>query len=150
MSEPSASRASVAAVFEPGEAGEATLREAAELAAAGHELTVLTLAPQARSPLWGRASGTGPYNEAVQEEAEIELVQARELLGPLAERARFEVLRGSPQPPLASWVSEQGIELVLLPRHRLTPGGNLFVKSLRSKSSAELRLVKATRGRRQR
>jgi hypothetical protein len=136
---------SVAAVFERGEAGEAVLREAAELAGAGREVTVLTLAPQSRSPLWGRASGTGPYNEAVLEEAAIELDEAREILGSVADRAGFEVLSGSPQPPLASWVTEHQVGLVVLPHRRLTPGGNLFAKSLRKKTSAEVRLVKPAR-----
>jgi hypothetical protein len=138
---------SVAVVFERGEAGAAVLREAAELANAGHDVLVVTLAPQARSPLWGRASGTGPYNVAIQEEAAIELQEAREILGSVASRATFEVLSGSPQPPLASWVAQHGVGLVVLPHHRLTPGGNFFAKSLRNKTSAEVRLVKPTRRR---
>jgi len=135
----------IAAVFERGEAGAAVLREAAELANAGHEVSVVTLAPQARSPLWGRAGGTGPYNAAVQEEAAIELEEAREILGSVADRATFEVLSGSPQPPLASWVEQHGVGLVVLPYHRLTPGGNLFARRLRNKTSAEVRLVKPVR-----
>jgi hypothetical protein len=134
--------APVAAIFERGEAGEGVLREAAELAGAGREVSVLTLAPQARSPLWGRAGGTGPYNVAVLEEAAVELDEAREILGSVAVRAKFEVLSGSPQPPLASWVTKHRVGLVVLPRQRLTPGGNLFAKSLRKKTSAEVRLVK--------
>jgi len=134
----------IAAIFERGEAGEAVLREAAELAGAGREVSVLTLAPQARSPLWGRASGTGPYNVAVLEEAAIELDEAREILGSVAGRANFEVLSGSPQPPLASWVTKHRVGLVVLPHHRLTPGGNPFAKSPR-KTSAEVRLVKPAR-----
>jgi hypothetical protein len=136
----------IAVVFERGEAGAAVLREAAELANAGHDVSVVTLAPQARSPIWGRAGGTGPYNVAIQEEASIELQEAREILGSVASRATFEVLTGSPQPPLASWVAEHGVGLVLLPHHRLTPGGHFFAKSLRHKTSAEVRLVKPTRG----
>lgn len=135
----------VAAVFQRGVAGEAVLREAAELAGAGREVSVLTLAPQSRSPLWGRASGTGPYNVAMLEEAAIELDEARQILGSVASRANFEVLSGSPQPPLASWVTEHRVGLVVLPHHRLTPGGNLFAKSLRKKTSAEVRLVKPVR-----
>jgi hypothetical protein len=135
----------VAAVFERGESGESVLREAAELAGAGREVSVLTLAPQSRSPLWGRASGTGPYNEAVLEEAAIELDEAREILGSVAGRASFEVLSGSPQPHLASWVTEHRVALVVLPHHRLAPGGNLYARSLRKKTSAEVRLVKPAR-----
>jgi hypothetical protein len=133
----------VAVVFERSDAGAATLREGAELANAGRELSVVTLAPQARAPLWGRAGGTGPYNIAIKEEAELELREARDILGSVASRATFDVLVGSPQPPLASWVAEHGFGLVLLPHHRLTPGGNPFVRSLRKETSAEVRLVRS-------
>ena len=132
----------VAVVFERSNAGTAALREAAELANAGRELSVVTLAPQARPPSWGRAGGTGPYNIAIREEAELELREAREILGSVAARAAFKMLSGCPQPPLAAWVAEQGFDLVLLPRHRLTPGGNFFAKSVRKRTSAEVRLVK--------
>jgi hypothetical protein len=128
-------------VFERGSAGEAVLREAGELASAGYELLVVTLAPQARAPLWGRAGGTGPYNVAVREEADLELREARDVLGSLASRATFEVLAGSPAPPLAAWTVQQRIVVVLLPRHRLTPGGNIYARSLRKNTSAEVRLV---------
>ena len=132
----------VAVVFERGDAGAAALREGAELANAGRELSVVTLAPQARSPLWGRAGGTGPYNVAIKQEAELELREARDILGSVAGRASFDVLVGCPQPPLASWVAEHGFGLVLLPHHRLTPGGNPFARSLRKQTSAEVRLVR--------
>ena len=132
----------VAVVFERGDAGTAALREAAELAGAGRELSVVTLAPQARPPSWGRAGGTGPYNIAIKQEAELELREAREMLGSVAGRATFKVLSGCPQPPLASWVAQQGFGLVLLPRHRFTPGGNFFARSLRKQTSAEVRLVR--------
>jgi Universal stress protein family len=132
----------VAVVFEPSNAGTAVLREAAELANAGRELSVVTLAPQARPARWGRAGGEGPYNIAVREEAALELEQARELLGSVASRATFKVLAGCPQPPLASWVTQHGFGLVLLPHHRLTPGGNAFARKLRKETSAEVRLIR--------
>ena len=132
----------VAVVFERSKAGTAALREAAELANAGRELWVVTLAPQARPARWGRAGGEGPYNVAVREEAELDLQQARDILGSVASRATFKLLAGCPQPPLASWVSEHGFGLVLLPQQRLTPGGNPFARGLRRKTSAEVRLVK--------
>ena len=74
----------VLAVFEPGHTGEATLREAAELAEAGSELSVVTLAPQERPSRCCGKGGTGPYNIAVREEAEIELRRARDILGATA------------------------------------------------------------------
>ncbi len=132
----------VAAVFERSNAGSAALREAAELANAGYELAVVTLAPQARAPLWGRAGGEGPYNVAIRQEAALELREARDILGSVAGRATFRVLTGSPQPPLASWVAEHGFGVVLLPYRRLTPGGNPFAKRLRKETSAEVRLVR--------
>lgn len=129
-------------MFERSDAGLAALREAAELANAGRELWVVTLAPQARAPLWGRAGGTGPYNVAIREEAELELHDAREILGSVRDRATFQVLTGSPQPRLAAWVNQHGFALVLLPRHRLTPGGNPFATSLRKETTAEVRLIR--------
>jgi Universal stress protein family len=132
----------VAVVFERSDAGTAALREAAELANAGRELSVVTLAPQARPPSWGRAGGTGPYNIAVREEAELELREARDILGSVARRATFKVLVGCPRPPLATWVAQHGFGLVLLPHRRLTPGGNPFARSLRKETSAEVRLVR--------
>ncbi len=134
--------ARVAVVFERGATGEAVLREGAELANAGRLLAVVALAPQARPPKWGRAGGEGPYNIAVRQEAELDLRAAREILGSVADRATFNVLAGYPQPRLAAWVAEHGIGLVLLPRHRLSPNGNLFVKSLRKETSAEVRVVR--------
>jgi len=132
----------VAVVFERSSAGMAALREGAELANAGRELSVVTLAPQARPARWGRAGGEGPYNVAVRQEAQLELREAREILGSVAGRATFSMLAGCPQPPLASWVAQHGIALVLLPHHRLTPGGNHFSRSLRKETSAEVRLVR--------
>ena len=130
----------VVVVFERGKAGNAALREAAELANAGAELSVVTLAPQARAVR--RAGGEGPYNVAIRQEAQLELHEARDLLGSVTARATFNVLSGCPQPPLASWVAQHGFDLVVLPRQRLTPGGNYFAKSLRKETSAEVLLVR--------
>jgi hypothetical protein len=132
----------VAVVFERSNAGTAALREAAELANAGRELSVVTLAPQARPAIWGRAGGEGPYNIAIREEAALELQEARDILGSVASRATFKVLAGHPQPPLVAWVAQHGFGLVLLPHRRLTRHGNPFVRSLRKETSAEVRLVR--------
>jgi len=131
----------VAVVYERTGPGRAAIREAAELAGAGRELWVVTLAPQVLAARWGRAGGEGPYNVAMREEAEIELKEARELLGSLAGRATFTMLAGRPQPPLVKWVGENGLKLVLLPRHRFTPGGNRYAKGLRAETEAEVRLI---------
>jgi Universal stress protein family len=138
---PAAARRRVLAVFEPGHAGEATLREAAELAEAGCELSVVTLAPQAGQSRCCSKGGTGPYNIAVREEAEIELRQARDMLGASARHASFTVLVGHPDPPLAAWAGEHGFDLVLLPSHPFTRGGNRHARAVRRAISAELRLV---------
>jgi hypothetical protein len=132
----------VAVVFERSNAGTAALREAAELANAGRELSVVTLAPQARPAIWGRAGGEGPYNIAIREEAALELQEARDILGSVASRATFKVLAGHPQPPLVAWVAQHGFGLVLLPHRRLTRHGNPFARSLRKETSAEVRLVR--------
>jgi hypothetical protein len=131
----------VLAVFEPGSAGEATLREAAELAAAGSELFVVTLAPQVRPPRCCGRGGTGPYNVAVREEAHIELRQAKDMLGATAARASFTVLQGCPAPPLAAWVSEHAPDLILLPHQRFTRGGNLYARAMQRDTPSEVRVV---------
>jgi len=50
----------------------------------GRELSVVTLAPQARPQRWGRAGGEGPYNIAVRQEAQLELREASDILGAVA------------------------------------------------------------------
>ncbi len=134
--------ARAAVVFERSPAGEAALREGAELANGGRLLAVVALAPQARPARWVRSGGEGPYNAAIRDEAKLDLRFARELLGSVAGRATFILLAGCPQPPLAEWVAEHGMGIVLLPRHRFSRGGNLFARSLRRETSAEVRLVR--------
>jgi hypothetical protein len=131
----------VLAVFAPGDSGEATLRQAAELAEAGSELSVLTLAPQARTSRCCGKGGTGPYNIAVREEAEMELGQARAILGAVAEHTTFSVLVGNPDPPVARWAQEHGFDLVLLPAHRFPRRGNRYARGVGRASSAEVRVV---------
>jgi hypothetical protein len=132
----------VLAVFEPGHAGEATLREAAELAQAGCELSVVTLAPQAPPSRCCGKGGTGPYNIAVREEAEAELRQARDILGATADRAGFTALVGCPSPPLAAWAQERAFDLILLPSRPFTRGGNPHARAVRRALSAQVRLVR--------
>jgi hypothetical protein len=134
-------RQRVLVVFEPGRAGETVLREAAELAEAGAELWVVTLAPQARPSRCCGKGGTGPYNIAVREEAEVELRQAREILGATARHASFTALVGHPNPPLAAWADKVAFDLILLPSHPFTRGGNRYARAMRRDTSAEVRLV---------
>lgn len=134
--------ARVLVVFEGGRGGAAALREAAELAAAGAELAVVTLAPQATPFKCCGGGGPGPYNCAVRDEADAELRQARSLLGSLAGRTTFATLVGTPAPPLAEWSAKQAFDLILLPAHRLARGGGRLARELRRETPAEVRLVR--------
>ena len=76
-------------IFEDGRRGEAVLHEAASMARAGAELSVVTLAPQARPLKCCGGGGAGPYNCAVRDHAQEELHHARALLGGLAAGMKF-------------------------------------------------------------
>jgi hypothetical protein len=132
----------VLVVYEPVRSGRAALREAAELTEAGGWLSVVTLAPQARPLRCCKGGGAGPYNHAVRDAAETELREARDILGMAAGRAMFTVLRGCPDPPVAAWVAEHAVGVVLLPSHRLTFGGGRLAAGLRRATAAEVRLVR--------
>jgi len=132
----------VLVVFERGAGGMAALREAAELAEAGGEVSVVTLAPQAKPLRCCGGGGAGPYNHAVRCEAEDELRVAREALGSAAGRTTFTVLAGCPDPPLTAWVAEHEFDLVILPRRRLARGGSPLARGLRQATAAEIRLVR--------
>jgi len=133
--------ARVLVVFESGRSGAAALRVGAELAEAGSGLSVVTLAPQARPLRCCGGGGAGPYNCAVRAEADMELREARELLGAEFKRAMFTVLVGHPDPPLVAWVAEHEFDVVLLPSHRLTLRGGRLARCLRRATAAEVRLV---------
>ncbi|MDQ6810560.1 MAG: universal stress protein [Actinomycetota bacterium] len=134
--------ARVLVVYDASRSGKVALREAAQLTQAGGELSVVTLAPQARPLRCCGGGGAGPYNFGVRGEAEAELRQAREALGTAAGRATFAVLVGCPDPPLTAWVAEHAFDLVLLPCARLTRGGSRFARGLRAATAAEVRLVR--------
>ncbi len=130
--------ARVLVVFQRGRGGAAALREAGELAAAGAELTVVTLAPQAKPLKCCGGGGAGPYNCAVREEAHDELREARSLLGSLAARTTFTTLFGIPAPPLAQWSAEHAFDVILLPAQRLARGGGALARELRRGTRAEV------------
>ena len=90
------------AVVERSDAGAAVLREGAELANAGRELSVVTLAQTGAITTRGRAGGTGPYNVAMKEEAALELREARDILGSVASRASLR--RAGRVPPAATGI----------------------------------------------
>jgi hypothetical protein len=131
----------VLVLYERCPSGAAALREAVELTSGGGELTVVTLAPQARPSRCCGGSQAGTYNCAIREEAALELREAHEILGSAAERAAFKVLIERRDPPLAAWAGEQCFHLVLLPARRLTRGGNRAARRLRSSIAAEVRVV---------
>jgi hypothetical protein len=128
-------------VYEEGRAGAAAMREAAELAASGAELAVVTLAPQAKPLKCCKGGGAGPYNCAVRDAAAEELEQARTLLGSLATRASFTTLVGSPEPPLGKWSAEQSFDTIIVPGHRFARGGGRIARELRRATHAEVRVV---------
>jgi hypothetical protein len=131
----------VLVVYGEGRAAESALREGAELAAAGAELTVVTLAPQAKPLKCCKGNGSGPYNCAVKDAADDELHAAYELLGSLAERASFTKLVGTPWPPLAAWTAERAFAVAIVPRERFARGGGRVARELRRGTEAEIRVV---------
>ena len=56
-------------------------------------------------------------------------------------KTSFAVLAGSPTPPLAAWAQEHAFDLVLLPAHRFTRGGNRYARAMRRATSAEVRII---------
>jgi hypothetical protein len=138
-----ASRGSrVAVVFEQGRSGAAALRRAHELAQPGWQICVLTLAPQAEALRCCGGGGAGPYNCAVRDDAELELEQARCILESASSRATFKVLLGRPDPPLAAWVAEHAIDVVVLPWRPFARGGSPWARSIRRATAAEVLVVK--------
>jgi hypothetical protein len=131
----------VLVVYEEGRAGAAALREAAELAASGAELVVVTLAPQAKPLRCCKGNGAGPYNCAVRDAAAEELLQARTLLGSLATRASYTTLRGTPEPPLARWSAGQSFDTIIVRGSRFSRGGGRRARDLRRASDADVRVV---------
>jgi nucleotide-binding universal stress UspA family protein len=138
---PGPDAARVLVVFDSTRAGAAALRAGAELAGAGSELSVVTLAPQAKPLRCCGGGGAGPYNCAVRAQADEDLKEARKLLESELKRSAFTVLVGHPDPPLAAWVSEHGFDVVLLPSRRLTRSGGRLARDLRRETAAEVRLV---------
>jgi hypothetical protein len=128
-------------VYQEGRKGEAALREGAELAAAGAELDVVTLAPQAKPLKCCKGGGAGPYNCAVRTMADEELDQARKLLGSLAAGASFVRLIGTPEPPLAEWTAARAFDVVIIQRDRFARGGGRLARQLRAATAADIRFV---------
>jgi hypothetical protein len=131
----------VLVVYEGGRAGAATLREASALAALGAELTVVTLAPHAKTLRCCKGGGAGPYNCAVRDAAAEELIEARRLLGSLGTRATFTTLVGTPERPLAPWPDWPSFDTIIVPGHRLARGRGRLAREARRASEAHVRVV---------
>ena len=131
----------VLVVYSEGPSCAAALREGAELAASGAQLTVVSLVPLSKSAKCCKGNGAGPYNCAIQEVAQEELAEARRILGSLAERTHFTTLSGMPRPPLSEWIHEQGFDTVIVPKDRFSFGGGRVARELRAADVAGLRLA---------
>lgn len=131
----------VLVVYEAGTSGAAALREASELASAGAQLAVITLAPQARTLRCCGGGGAGPYNCAMRDVAAEELLEARTLLGSLAERTTFDTLAGMPRPPLAQWIRRESIDVVFVPRRRFGRRGGALARELSAEAVADVRVI---------
>jgi hypothetical protein len=127
-------------VYEPCASGRRALAQGLELTDAGGELAVVTLAPQAGRRCCSRG-GDAEYNCAVRDEARVELREARELVGPAADRALFATLIEYRDPPIAAWAGRQNFDVVLLASHRFTRGGNTSARKLRRTTAAHVRVI---------
>jgi riboflavin biosynthesis pyrimidine reductase len=133
----------VLVLYEPGSSGARTLDQARELISAQDgQLTVVTVAPRDT-----RVRGTGvsarDYNDAVRDSAQRELDEARRLLGPLAERTRFEVVVEGGNNSLAAWAADGAFDIILLPARRrlFSRGGHPLAAALRDSTAADVRVV---------
>lgn len=133
-------RPKVLVLYEPCASGRRALAAGLELTATDGQLTVITLAPQAAARCCSRG-GTGEYNCAVREEAQLELGEARAMSGAAAHRGSFRSLVEYRDPPLARWAGQQSFDVVLLARHRLTRGGHSCARKLRRATAAEIRVI---------
>jgi hypothetical protein len=128
-------------VYATGERGERTLARAAEMVReSGAELTVVSLAPQDTSAA-RCVVGTPAYNEAVRDEAAGELEHAQGCLGPLSPQARFKLLVGGRDRPLAAWAAQEAFDVILLPGRQgfLGRGTRQLARRLRRATRADVR-----------
>ena len=133
----------VLALCECGRSGPAVLAEAATLITeSACELTVVAVAPQDTDPPCC-AVYVDAFNRGVRDDAVAALHEAKQLLGPQGERARFELLVEGRDPPLEALVATGSIDLVLLPARRglsHVPRHPLE-RRLRRSTDAEVRVV---------
>jgi hypothetical protein len=110
----------IVVLIEPGRNGDAALARATALATAlATELTVVATAPQTATHCRS-CGGVSPraYNRAVCEEVADSLRRAATRLGPGTGPIQLKLLIEGADPPLADWVAQSRVDLVLLPAHR--------------------------------
>jgi hypothetical protein len=135
----------VVVLYEPGRSGSAALDLARRLVGDdGSALTVGTVAPQDTRICCGGGSAID-YNRTVCETTDSELRQARELLGPVGERASFKLLVQDKDPPLAAWIAAGDFDVVLLPARRrpLRRAKHPAAEELRRSTGVEVRVIDA-------
>jgi hypothetical protein len=135
----------VLVLYEPGRNGSIALDLARRLVADDRAvLTIVTVAPKDKRICCGAGSAIG-YNEAVCEAAAAELRDARQLLGPVGDRAQFKLLVQDKDPPLAAWIAATDFDMVLLPARRrpLRRTKHPAAKRLCRSTNAEVRVVDA-------
>ena len=133
----------VLVLCEHGRAGAAAIDFARELARHDHvTVTVVGVAPQAPSGSRCGNSAT-EFNDAVADSVVQDLEQAREQLGPAADRASFRLLVEGAPPSLAQFAAEGRFDLVLLPAHRrpLRAAYHPQAKRLGQLPGADIRIV---------
>jgi hypothetical protein len=118
----------------------ATLAEARALAEQGASVTVVALARQDTSPA-RCVVYTGAYNDGVREDAARDLADAREMLGPSADGARFMALLAGREETLEIWADGR-FDVVLLPARRLRPGGHPAARAFRRTGGAAVRVLR--------
>jgi hypothetical protein len=135
----------VVVLYEPGRSGSVALDLARRLVGDdGSALTVVSVAPQDTRICCGAGSAMD-YNRAVCEAADAELREARELLGPVGQRASFKLLVQSEDRRLAAWIAAGNFDTVLLPARRrpLRSAKHPAADQLRRSTSADVRVVEA-------
>jgi hypothetical protein len=114
---PRADRRSILLVYQHGRRGAAALAEARRAVRADADrLTVVTLA--AAQPYVRCGPSGDAVDAAVVDAAGRELAEARRALGPLADHATFEILRGDADAALRRLVEREAFDVVLAPRRQ--------------------------------
>jgi hypothetical protein len=134
----------IAVLLEPGRGGAAAVHSGMALAQElGGELTVVAIAPQAPPPRCGGFSPSA-YNRAVRDEVASELSVVARRLEAVGIPARRALLLEGREPSLERFLSERGVELILLPaRHAWGPAKHPDARRLSRMGGLQVRVVTA-------